>query len=322
MAKNTTLTLAPKQPLGTRFVRAFKQNWQLYSLLVVPVGYLIIFRYIPMLGNVIALRHFTPGGSMFGDKWMSELGDGDLFYYFKRFMSDPTFWKIFKNTVFLGFETLIFTFPLPIIFALLLNEVTGVKFKKFVQTASYLPHFLSMVIISGMILQLTGTNGTFNNIIEALGGHKIIFFQDPKWFHPIYIISQAWQGLGWGAILYLAALTNIDPALYEAAVIDGANRWKQTLHVTIPGILPTIITLLVLNIGSFMAVGFEKVLLLQNPSIYSTADVISTYLYRLGIMSGSFSYAAAIGIFNSVIGLVLVLFSNWLSKKITNTSLW
>jgi len=179
-----------------------------------------------------------------------------------------------------------------------------------------------MVIIAGMILQLTASNGAINNLIEAVTGGTIDFMQNPKWFRPVYVISQVWQTTGWGAILYLAALTNIDESLYEAARIDGANRWKQTIYVTIPGILPTVITLLILNIGSFMAVGFEKILLLYNPLTYSTGDVISTYLYRIGLESSNFSYATAIGLFESLIGLVLVLSANYLSRKIANTSLW
>jgi putative aldouronate transport system permease protein len=222
----------------------------------------------------------------------------------------------------LGGLGLLFTFPMPIIFALLLNEVKSRKFKKFVQTASYLPHFLSIVIIAGMILQLTAVNGSINALVEFFTGSKITFMQQAEWFRTIYISSEIWQGMGWGAILYLAALTTIDDSLYEAAKIDGANRWKQTLHITIPGILPTIVTLLILNIGSFMAVGFEKVLLLYNPLTYETSDVISTYLYRIGLESNNFSYATAIGLFESLIGLILVLTANSISRKLTERSLW
>lgn len=190
------------------------------------------------------------------------------------------------------------------------------------QTASYLPHFLSIVIIAGMILQLTALNGSINGIVEFFTGEKISFIQSPEWFRTIYVTSEVWQGMGWGAILYLAALTTIDDSLYEAAKIDGANRWKQTLHITIPGILPTIVTLLILNIGSFLAIGFEKILLIYNPLTYETSDVLSTYLYRVGLESNNFSYAAAIGLFESIIGLVLVLTANSISRKLTERSLW
>ncbi|MEK3796769.1 ABC transporter permease subunit [Peribacillus sp. FSL H8-0477] len=303
-----------KLETSRKFKRIVK-DWQLYSLLILPIIYLLIFKYGPMLGNVIAFRRFMPGGSIFGEEWVG-------LHYFKIFIQDPTFWKVFTNTLTLGGLTLLFCFPMPIIFALLLNELKSKKFKKFVQTASYLPHFLSIVIIAGMILQLTASNGTINFIVEFFTGERIGFMQKAEWFRTIYITSEIWQGLGWGAILYLAALTTIDETLYEAAKIDGANRWKQTIHITIPGILPTIITLLILNIGSFMAVGFEKILLIYNPLNYDKSDVISTYLYRVGLEANNFSYATAIGLFESIIGLVLVLSANTLSRKMTDRSLW
>lgn len=292
-----------------------RKDWQLYSLLILPIVYLIIFKYGPMIGNMIAFRRFVPGGSIFGETWVG-------LHYFRMFIHDPTFWRVFSNTLILGGLTLLFTFPMPIIFALLLNEVRSKKFKRFVQTASYLPHFLSIVIVAGMILQLTSASGSVNALIQFFGGDTINFMQRADWFRTIYISSEIWQGMGWGAILYLAALTTIDDALYEAAKIDGANRWKQTLHITIPGIVPTIVTLLILNIGSFLAVGFEKILLLYNPVIYETADVISTYLYRVGLESSSFSYATAIGLFESIIGLILVFTVNAVSRKVTERSLW
>lgn len=295
--------------------KAIKRDWQLYSLIAIPVLYLLIFRYIPMVGNVIAFRTFIPGGSLFGEEWVG-------MYYIKQFISDPTFWQVFKNTIFLGGLSLIFGFPLPIILALLINEVKNTKFKKFVQTASYLPHFLSIVIISGMIMNLLSASGAINTIIKALGGTSITFLQKASWFRPVYVISEIWQNTGWGTILYLAALTGISTDLYEAAKMDGANRWQQTLHITIPGILPTIITILVLNVGSFLGVGFEKILLLYNPMTYETADVVSTYLYRVGLQSSNFSYATAIGLFQSIIGFVLVMSANYISRKLVKTSLW
>ncbi|MEC0127146.1 ABC transporter permease [Paenibacillus pabuli] len=292
-----------------------RKDWQLYSLLILPIIYLIIFKYGPMLGNVIAFRRFVPGGSIFGETWVG-------LRYFQMFIQDPTFWKVFGNTLILGGLALLFTFPVPIIFALLLNEVKSKRFKKFVQTASYLPHFLSIVIVAGMVLQLTAVNGSINGLVSFFTGDSIPFMQRAEWFRTIYITSEVWQGMGWGAILYLAALTTIDDSLYEAARIDGANRWKQTIHVTIPGILPTIVTLLILNMGNFLAVGFEKILLLYNPLIYETSDVISTYLYRVGLQSSNFSYATAIGLFESIIGLILVFSVNAISRRLTQRSLW
>ena len=222
----------------------------------------------------------------------------------------------------LGGLSLIFGFPIPLILALLLNEVRSRGFKRFVQTTTYLPHFLSIVIVAGMVMQLTSATGSINQLLGVFGVKPVQFLLDPGWFPAIYVISEIWQTAGWGTILYLAALTTIDESLYEAARIDGAGRLKQIWHVTLPGIRPTIVTLLILNIGSFMAVGFEKILLLYNPAIYSTSDVISTYLYRVGLQSGSFSYAAAIGIFEAVIGLVLVLSANFLSRRMIGASLW
>ncbi|QLG39973.1 sugar ABC transporter permease [Paenibacillus sp. E222] len=315
-AKTTLTMISLRKESRLRTAAALlRKDWQLYSLLILPIIYLIIFKYGPMLGNVIAFRRFVPGGSIFGETWVG-------FRYFQMFIQDPTFWKVFGNTLMLGGLALLFTFPVPIIFALLLNEVKSNRFKKFVQTASYLPHFLSIVIVAGMILQLTAVNGSINGMVSFFTGDSIPFMQRAEWFRTIYITSEVWQGMGWGAILYLAALTTIDDSLYEAARIDGANRWKQTLHITIPGILPTIVTLLILNMGNFLAVGFEKILLLYNPLIYETSDVISTYLYRVGLQSSNFSYATAIGLFESIIGLILVFSVNAISRRLTQRSLW
>lgn len=307
---------APKTPrYKTTWRKAWKRDWQLYTLVIVPLLFFLVFRYLPMLGNVIAFRRFVPGGSIYGEKWVG-------LRYVQMFISDPNFWDVFGNTLILGALTLLFCFPLPIVLALLLNEVRSRYFKRFVQTVSYLPHFLSIVIVAGMVMQLTSIEGTVNQVIGAFGGDAISFIQEPGWFRTLYISSEVWQTVGWGTILYLAALTTIDTQLYEAARIDGANRWQQTWHVTLPGIRPTMITLLILNVGTFMAVGFEKVLLLYNPLTYPTADVVSTYLYRVGLVSNNFSYAAAIGLFESIIGLTLILSANAISRRAVGTSLW
>ncbi|MDC3416905.1 ABC transporter permease [Aquibacillus salsiterrae] len=303
---------------NTRWVRAkklIKKDWQLYSLLVIPILYFLIFKYGPMFGNIIAFRRFIPGGSILGEEWVG-------LYYFKMFLQDPTFYLVLKNTLVLALLLLVLTFPAPIIFALLLNEVKRKGFKRLVQTVSYLPHFFSMVVVAGMVMQVVAVNGPINNIVEMFTGERYAFIQLPEWFRTIFITSDLWQTTGWGAILYLAALTGINEELYEAARIDGANRWKQTLHITIPGILPTIVVLLILNIGNFLQVGFEKILLLYNPLTYETADVIATYVYRIGIQSASFSYGTAIGLFESIIGLILVFGANYMSRRITDNSLW
>ncbi|MEV4686068.1 ABC transporter permease [Microbacterium sp. LWH3-1.2] len=295
--------------------RALARDWRLYTFLIAPLIFLLVFKYVPMLGNIIAFRRFRPGGSIFGDEWVG-------FYYFEAFISNQQFWTVFWNTVILGALTLLITFPLPIILALMLNELRSRRFKRIAQTISYLPHFMSVVIVAGLVLQLTALNGTVNQVVEAMGADPVPFMQRPEWFRAIYVSSEVWQTVGWGTILYLAALTTIDEQLYEAARIDGANRWQQTWHITLPGIQPTMMVLLILNIGSFMSVGFEKVLLLQNPLIYSTADVIATYLYRVGIQSAQFSYGTAIGLFEALIGLALVLGANALSRRMVGTSLW
>jgi putative aldouronate transport system permease protein len=268
-----------------------------------------------MAGNLIAFRRYRPGANIFGDKWVG-------LHYFRLFLHDPTFWQVFTNTLILGALTLLFSFPMPIILALLLNEVRTRPLRRFVQTISYLPHFLSIVVVAGVIVQILAVDGVVNQGLRAVGHEAIPFMQQPGWFRTVYVSSELWQTVGWGTILYLAALTTIDGNLYEAARIDGAGRWRQTWHVTLPGIRPTMMTLLILNIGTFLAVGFEKVLLLYNPLTFPTADVISTYLYRVGVVSGSFSYAAAIGLFESVIGLILVFSANSISRRAVGTSLW
>jgi putative aldouronate transport system permease protein len=295
--------------------RALRRDWQLYSLAVVPLLFFLIFRYLPMIGNVIAFRRYQPGGALFGEYWVG-------LHYFKMFWSDPTFWQVFTNTLIIGGLTLLFIFPMPIVLALLLNEVRSRFFKRFVQTISYMPHFLSIVVVAGIILQMVAMDGAVNQAVKAIGQDPIPFIQQPGWFRPIYITSEMWQTVGWGTILYLAALTTIDNELYEQARVDGANRWRQTWHVTLPGIRPTMVTLLILNVGMFMAVGFEKILLLYNPLTYPAADVISTYVYRVGVVSGSFSYAAAIGLFESVIGLILVFSANAISRRTVGAGLW
>lgn len=297
-----------------------RKEWKLYSFLLIPIAYFVIFKYLPMLGNVIAFRKYRGGPNIFGTEWVG-------LRYFHMFMKDPTFWRAFYNNIFLSVTYLAFRFPITLIFALLLNELRNMRVKKLVQTVSYLPHFISMVIVAGMIKEIVSLNGPINTLLSHLGMEKIQFISLPEWFPSIYITSGIWQGLGWGTILYLAAMTGINTELYEAASIDGASRFRKAWHVTIPGILPTIMTLLVLDIGGIMGSNFEKVLLLYNPLTYETADVISTYVYRMGIggkdgIGGNFSFATAVGLFDGVIGLILVTLANFVSKKTTKTSLW
>ncbi len=294
----------------------FHKYWQYYLMMLIPVVYYIIFRYIPMFGNIIAFRRYRAGSSIFGDEWSG-------LRYFNQFIADQNFWRAFRNTLLLNFKYLLISFPLTLIFALLLNEIKNVAFKRIVQTISYLPHFISMVIVAGMVRELLSTNGPINNLIVSLGGEPITFIALPEWFTTIFVTSGIWQGIGWGTILYLAAMSGINPELYEAAALDGANRFQQCLHVTIPAILPTISTLLILNVGSLCgSAAFEKVFLLYNPTTYDTADIIGTYVYRMGLQSGNYSYATAVGLFQGIINLVLLTFANKASTKLSGSGLW
>ncbi|MGO4106970.1 ABC transporter permease [Paenibacillus sp. YAF4_2] len=295
--------------------RHVRKEWKLYSFLIIPLIYFIIFKYAPMIGNVIAFRKYRGGPNFLGSEWVG-------LQYFRMFMKDPTFWRAFYNNLFLSISYLVVRFPLTLIFALLINEIRRLKLKKFVQTVSYLPHFISMVILAGMVKEMLSASGPINTLLGHLGIEPIAFISLPQWFSTIYVTSGMWQGLGWGTILYLAAMTGINTELYEAARIDGASRTRLAWHVTIPGILPTIMTLLVLDIGGIMGSNFEKILLLYNPLTYETADVISTYVYRMGITNANFSYATAVGLFEGVIGLILVTIANTISKKTTKSSLW
>jgi len=320
---SATKRVRPPKDRGARRARpprhgwrkAIRRDWQIYSLAIAPLLFFAIFRYLPMIGNVIAFREYLPGGPLFGVQWVG-------FYYFDQLIHDPNFWQVFFNTLILGGLTLLFGFPAPIILALLLNEVWSRGTKRFVQSVSYLPHFLSTVVVAAIMMQGLSATGVVNQALGWFGHSPIEFLNDPGWFRGIYVSSEIWQYAGWGTILYLAALTTIDKQLYESAMIDGASRWKQTWHITLPGIRPMMIVVLILNIGTFMSVGFEKILLIYNPLTYPTADVISTYLYRVGIVSGSFSYAAAIGLFEAVIGLTLVVATNTFARRVMGVSLW
>ncbi len=293
----------------------FHKNWPLYALIAIPLIYVFIFKYIPIAGNVIAFRRYIAGGNLFGESF-------EGLYFFRMFWKDRSFWQAFRNTFLTGSMTLVFTYPAPIILALLLNEIRNEKFKKAVQTISYIPYFLSVVVLVGIINEVTSANGVINQLIRFFGGSPILFMSQPGWFKPVYIISRVWQGAGWGTILYLATLAGIDPTLYEAARVDGANRWQQMLHITLPGIRPTMITLLILNIGNVMAVGFEQIFLMYNPLTYSTADVIATYVYRVGLFGAQFSLASAIGLFESVLGIFFITTANLTAKKVSGSSLW
>ncbi len=310
-------TLKSKKAKQEPLLRHIKRNWHLYAFLVIPIVYYVIFRYIPMFGNIIAFRKYRAGSSIFGDEWSG-------LKYFKQFMADQSFWRAFKNTLFLNVSYLLIRFPATLIFALLLNEIRCLPWKKFVQTVSYLPHFISMVIVAGMVKELLSTNGPINSLLAAMGKDTIPFISIPECFPTIFVGSGIWQGLGWGTILYLAAIAGISPSLYEAATVDGANRFKRVWHITLPCILPTITTLLILDIGGLVGSGgaFEKVFLLYNPMTYETSDIVSTYVYRMGVGSGNYSYATAVGLFEGIINLALLMTANIISRKTTESGLW
>ena len=306
-----------KLSLGKRMGKDFRVNWQLYVMFVLPVVYYVIFRYIPMFGNILAFRKYNAGGSIFGEGPLT-------LKYFQQFITAKPFWQAFTNTLILNGLYLLFRFPLTLIFALLLNEIRNLHWKKFVQTVSYLPHFISMVIVAGMIKELLSTSGPINSFLISIGQQAIEFIALPEWFPTIFVASGIWQGLGWGSILYLAAIAGINPELYEAAKVDGATHLQQVLHITIPCILPTISTLLIRDIGGMVGSGaaFEKVFLLYNPMTYETSDIVSTYVYRMGVYSGNYSYATAVGLFEGLLNLILLTVANFTSKRVAGESLW
>jgi len=298
--------------------RTWKIIWKnkaVYIMLVPVIIYYVLFHYKPMYGIIIAFMDFNPRRGITGSDWVG-------LQHFVDFFTGDYFWRLLGNTLRLSFATLIFGFPIPIILALLINELRSKKFSKIVQSITYMPHFVSMVVLCAMIRQFVGANGFITHFMTFFGYEGGSMLTQSKYWIPIYVISNIWQGAGWGSIVYLAALTGIDSELYDAAKVDGANRWKQTLHVTIPCILPTIIIMLIMRVGQIMGVGYEKTILLYDGAIYDVADIISTYVYRRGLLDRQYSFSTAVGLFNSVVNFILVVIANKISKKTTETSLW
>ena len=301
--------------------RDIKMNWQIYLLAIPILAYFIVFNYIPMAGLAMAFQAYDmkkgfigPGIDWVGFKWFAE------------FVSGPFFWRTFRNTFLISFYSLLFSFPMPVIFALMLNEVKNTYFKKTIQTMSYLPYFISMVVICGLIKDFCEVGGMLSTLVQSLGAYGGVatsLLEKKELFRVIYVGSDIWQGIGFGSIIYLAALSSIDQELYEAAVIDGAGRWKQTWHITLPGIAPTIIIMLIMRMGSLFSVGFEKIILLYNDLTMEVADVISSYVYRVGSqVSARYDYSTAVGLFNSVINFALLIITNAISRKVSETSLF
>lgn len=287
----------------------------LYLMLFLPILYFFIFKLIPIYGIQIAFRNYRVRRGILRSEWVG-------IKWFRQYMTEPYFWMLVKNTLVLGFEQIIFTFPVPIIFALLLNEIRSKRIQTIVQNITYLPHFISVVVVASMAVSFLSGDGIVNQICTSMGRERYLYMQDPKWFRPIFLITGVWQSMGWSAIVYTAALTSVDEELYEAAIVDGAGRWQQTIHITIPAILPTISIMLILAMGNVMSVSFEKVLLFQNPLTYETSDIISTYVYRKGLTGGQYSYSTAIDLFSTITNFLFIMFANRICRRLSETSLW
>lgn len=310
-------TLNPQKTLS-RWAQA-RRKWiksrALYLMFLFPFMYFLIFQYAPMVGNLMAFQDYSITKGLAHSPWAGSK-------YFQQFITDTYFWKVVQNTLLINFYSLVFNFPAPIAFALMLNELRSKFFKSFTQTITYVPHFLSTVVVAGMLVNFLSIDGLINEVIKTFGGEPITFLSMPGWFRTIFIGSDIWQGLGWNSIIYLAALTGIDPQLYEAATMDGANRWRKMWNITLPGISSVITVMLLLTIGRMLSVGFEKILLLYSGPTYETADVIQTFVYRRGLIDSDFSFASAVGIFQSILSFILIISANQVSKKVNGTRLF
>lgn len=314
-AKVKNMAYTKKKSIAQRIKEEISTNGILYLMFLPGFLYYFIFAYVPMYGVLMAFQNYEPLNGIWGSEWVGLM-------HFKDFLTNYYFLKILKNTLVISINCIIFAFPAPIIMALLVNEIKNSVFKKTVQTITYIPHFISLIVICGLIHNFVAEDGLISNFVSIFTGTKENLLNNPACFVPIYVISDIWQGVGWGSIIYLAALLSIDTSLYEAAPIDGAGKFKQVIHVTIPGIMPTIIIMFILRMGGILGVGYEKIILLYNPLIYDTADVISTFTYRKGLIDLSWSYSSAVGLFNSVISIIFVTVTNAISRKLSETSLW
>ena len=302
-------------PFFKRLAIDFQKHKYKYLLILPIIVYLILFCYKPMYGLVIAFKNYRPTRGIWGSNWVG-------FLWFETFFKGPYFWRLLRNTFTISGLTILFGFPAPIILALLLNEVRSNKFKRTVQTITYMPYFISLVVTCSLLKIYCMENGLFPQIMELFGAQRQNLLANPKYFYPIYILSDIWQGIGWNSIIYLAALSGIDQEQYEAARIDGANRLQQVIHITLPGLMPTITILFILRMGNILNVGYEKILLLYNPSTYEVADVLSTYTYRTGLENQQYSLSTAVGLFNTMVNVVFLLITNYISKKSTESGLF
>ncbi|WP_253299407.1 ABC transporter permease [Paenibacillus barcinonensis] len=298
------------------FIRSLKKHWELYLLVLPPVLYLLIFKYIPMVGVQIAFKDFSVVKGIWGSPWVG-------FKHFEAFFESPNFWLLIKNTIGISFYSLLAGFPIPILLALALNEIRTGYFKKTVQMVTYAPHFISTVVmVSIIILMLSPHVGVVDKLFSMLGFPMTNFMGIPEYFKSIYVWSGVWQGMGYSSIIYIAALAGVDPSLYEAAKMDGASRLRKIWHIDLPTLVPVTVIMLILSLGSIMGVGFEKIYLMQNPLNTSASEVISTYVYKVGLIGANFSFSSAVGLFNSVINLILLIIVNGISRKVSENSLW
>jgi len=305
----------PKRSLWERAKRDFARNHTFYVMLIPLVAFYLIFHYYPMYGAQIAFRNYSVGKGITGSPWVG-------LKHFKTFFNSMYFERLLGNTLMINFIDIVCGFPLPILLAILLNEVRSSAYKRTIQTITYLPHFISTVVLCSMVREFTARTGLVNGIIGLFGADPIPFLQKPEWYRTVFVGSGIWQECGWNSIIYMAALSAIDVEQYEAARIDGANRFQQMLYITLPALLPTIVIMLIMRCGKIMNVGAEKTLLLYNPATYKTADVIASYVYRKGIVDGNYSASTAVGLFNSVVNFVMLLSVNKISKKLTGSGLF
>lgn len=307
---------AAKRERWKRLWKDIKAAKYLYMLIIPIMIYILIFRYGPMYGVVIAFKDYRIGDGIWGSVWVG-------LKHFKRLFNSYDFYQILRNSLLLNVYSVVFQFPVPIILALMLNEAKNRYFKRTVQSILYLPHFLSWVILGGIVIQMVSpSTGIVNTIIKAFGGEPIYFMSSKIWWLIIYIVSGIWKEAGWGTIIYLAAISNVDAQLYEAAYIDGANKWDQTWHITLPAIKPTIVILLIMRMGSMISVGFDQIYILSNDYVREVSEVFATYTYRMGIQNVQYSYTSAIGLFQSVVNFIMLVGTNFLAHKMGEQGIW
>lgn len=293
----------------------FKGHYELYLFLVPGLFVALLFRFLPMTKIVIAFQQFKPLKGIAGSEWVG-------LAQFQKMFSDPAVWRVIRNTLEINLLQVLFCIPLPMFLAIMLNEIVCMPLKKGIQTIVYIPHFFTWVIVYSIFYIIFGSSGFVNSLIRSMGGDTVLFFMRGNWFRFLLVLSAAWKGAGWGTIVYLSAITSISSDIYEAAIIDGASKTQQVRHITLPSLLPTMILMLTIRLGSVLSGGFDQVLVFYNPTVYETADILGTYVYRLGIGQANFSYAAAVGLFESVVGLVFVLGANLLSKRLSGRTVW